>query len=476
MKIYVHEKFDHRKALPRKLWLYSEDAAYLLHLVYQHGLLRHGATARKDRTVNLKYDYLTKVIDDRHFCQIRKALEKTGWLKCDHEFEEGSKSFTYSLGPKATSGKFREVPLTKKRLIKKIEKWKAERDSDLTPVMKHIVGLLPQITLDESVVDVLVQDGGLWSRQALVEQFTFIRNDSWFSTRCDAGRLYTNVTSLRTDGRGALRVNGNRLHNVDVSDSQLLALVILIENAFHGRRLDYIKASPSTTINDSLLGVDPFTLVPHFPDSKPFIPKVELFPLITISSRKKKKARGGSRERGECLTTSIKWKKTTIQGTKSDEEVVMSLQDEEWQRFRQLVQEGKLKDYVSKRLRTSRNRTKEILMKWVFGRNNQEAKAAKRLEAVFPNLFHFLRHIKQEKKGNRWLAHLLTRIESKLMLDSAALRISQDRPDMFLTTIHDSIMVEPDNVDYVKSVLTDVYRQQDLDVHLKVEEEFKRKQ
>lgn len=474
MKIYVHEKFDHRKVLPRKLWPYREDAAYLLHLVYQHGLLRHGATARKDRTVNLKYDYLTKVTDDRHFCQIRDALEKRGWLLCDHESEEGSKAFSYSLGPKATRGHFREVPLTKKRLINKIEKWKAERDSDLTPVMKHIVGLLPEITLDESVVDVLVQEGGFGSRQALTEQFMFVRNGSWFSTRCDAGRLYTNVTSLRTDGRGALWVNGNCLHNVDVSDSQFHALVILIENAFHGRRLDYIKASPST--NDPLLGVDPFTIVPHFPDSKPFIPKVELFPLITISSRKKKKARGGSRERKECLTTCIKWKKTTTQGAKSDEEVVMSLQDDEWQLFRQLAQAGKLKNYVSKRLRTSRNRTKEILMKWVFGRTNQEAKAARRLEAVFPKLFHFLRHVKQEKKGNKWLAHLLTRIESKLMLDSAALRISQERPDMFMTTIHDSIMVEPDNVQYVKSVLTDVYRQQDLDVHLKVEEEFKRKQ
>ena len=153
----------------------------------------------------------------------------------------------------------------------------------------------------------------------------------------------------------------------------------------------------------------------------------------------------------------------------------MSLQDDEWLFFRQLVQEGKLKDYVGKKLRTSRSRTKEILMRWVFGRTNQEANAAKRMETVFPRLFHFLRYVKNEKKGNKWLAYLLTRIESKLMLDSAALRISQERPEMFMTTIHDSIMAEPCNVQYVEEVLLDVYRQQDLNVHLKVETKFKRK-
>jgi len=46
---------------------------------------------------------------------------------------------------------------------------------------------------------------------------------------------------------------------------------------------------------------------------------------------------------------------------------------------------------------------------------------------------------------------------------------------MFFTTIHDSIMVEPDNVEYVQQVLREVYAQQGLGVHLKVEREFKRK-
>jgi hypothetical protein len=105
-EVYVHETFDHRKVLPRSLWPYQEDAKYLLHLVYQHGLLHHGAVARKERVVNLKHDYLTKIIDGRHFSKIRTALEDAKWLRCDHEYVSGDKSFSYSLGPKATKGGF----------------------------------------------------------------------------------------------------------------------------------------------------------------------------------------------------------------------------------------------------------------------------------------------------------------------------------------------------------------------------------
>ena len=358
MKIYVHEKFDHRKHLPRELWDYREDAMYLMHLIYQHGHLRYASTSRKDRTVNLMYDYLTKVIDGRRFSAIRAALEEGKWIKCDHKSTVGSKSFTYVLGSKALKGSFPQVALQKEKLIKKISNWKKERERELTPTMKHIVKKTSQITLDENVAEEVVLEGGLRSRQTLTEQFTFIRNETWIKTPCDAGRLYTNITSLRSDGRNALRVNGSNLHNVDVSDSQFLALIILIENAFHGRRLDYIKSSfVSMADSDPLLGVNPFTLVPCYPNSPAFVPKVELFPLITKSTRKKGRKKR-EKEQHVCHTTSIKWSNTSIQGAKSDENSILDLRDSEYLLFKDLIQRGKLKDYVSKQLRTSRNSTK----------------------------------------------------------------------------------------------------------------------
>jgi len=469
-KIYVHETFDHRKVLPPRLWPYHEDAKYLLHLVYQHGLLHHGAVARKDRSANLKYDYLTKVIDGRHFRQIRQVLEDSDWLRCDHEYIGNQKSFSYSLGSKANKGQFRQVDLTKKKLIQKIEDWKAEREVALTDTTRHITSLLPQISLDEDDANALVQQGALGSRQALVEQFMFIRNGCWFATCCEAGRFYTNITSLRTDGRNALRVNNKRLYNIDVSDSQFLALVLLVENFLNGRPLDYIQYySESPVIDDALLAVDPFTVVPHFPENEACCPNAQECPVILHIKEK------GEGKRRECLTASMKCPKTPIRPTQTRENTLMSLRDPEWTLFRELVQTGELKDYVSTKLRKSRKGTKKVLMQWVFGQSHREAKVAKHMERVFPKLFQFIRQIKEGRKGNKLLAFLLTRIESKLIIDTAARRISQERPNMFFTTIHDSIMVEPDHVDYVKPLLTDVYRHQGLDVHLKVEAEFRRK-
>jgi hypothetical protein len=246
--------FDHRKILPPSLWPYQEDAKYFLHLVYQHGLLRYGAAARMDRSVNLKHDYLAEIINGRQLRNIRECLEKGGWLKCDHQYATGEKSFTYSLGPKAARGQFRLEPLSEPNFIEKIQNWQRRKESALSPTMQHIVSFLPKITLDEEQAALLVQQGSLGSRQALQEQFMFIRNGAWYCTRCDAGRLYTNITSLRRDGRGALRVNGNGLYNVDISNSQFLALILLVENVFNSRPLDYIKEEKTPKTNHWFLG------------------------------------------------------------------------------------------------------------------------------------------------------------------------------------------------------------------------------
>jgi hypothetical protein len=462
-QIYVHEDFDHRTVLPPFLWPYEEDAKYLQHLVYQHGLLRHGAAARKDRAVNLKHAYLAEIIEGRQVRHIRDCLEQRGWLKCDHQYAEGQKSFTYWLGPKAARGKFRLEPLSKPNFIEKIQNWQRRKEVALTPTMQHIVSLLPQISLDEEHAAVLLRQGSLGSRQALQEQFMFIRNGVWYWTRCDAGRLYTNITSLRTDGRGALRVNRSRLCNIDISNSQFLALILLVENWFYSRPLDYIKEQETFKANtDPLLAVDPFTIVPYFPETPPVLTRTQ-------------KGKGGEGERRGRLTICTECADFPKKTAKSAFETMVSLQDPEFLLFRELTESGELKAYVAKRLRKSVKVTKQVLWQWLFGQSKREAKAARRIEEVFPKLFQFVRTIKQGKGGNKWFSHLLTKIESKLVLDGAAARIASERPEMFFTTIHDSVMVEPGNVDYVQGVLREVYAQQGLGVHLKVEQEFKRK-
>jgi len=104
---------------------------------------------------------------------------------------------------------------------------------------------------------------------------------------------------------------------------------------------------------------------------------------------------------------------------------MLSLQDPEFLLFRKLAETGKLKKYVAKRLRKSVKTTKQVRWQWLFGQAQREAKAARRIEEVFPKLFQLVRAIKRGKNGNKLFSHLLTKIESRLVIDGVAARIAQ---------------------------------------------------
>lgn len=82
-----------------------------------------------------------------------------------------------------------------------------------------------------------------------------------------------------------------------------------------------------------------------------------------------------------------------------------------------------------------------------------QAKAEpKRLfKEIFPTVYDVFAHVKRNKSET--LAILLQTIESKLILDRIAKRISKERPNLPIFTIHDSIATTKGNEEYVKSVM-----------------------
>lgn len=51
------------------------------------------------------------------------------------------------------------------------------------------------------------------------------------------------------------------------------------------------------------------------------------------------------------------------------------------------------------------------------------------------------------------LAHILQRIEIMVMIQKVAVRISKDRPELPIFTIHDSIVTTVGNEEYVSTVI-----------------------
>ncbi|MBM3401068.1 MAG: hypothetical protein FJY21_01915 [Bacteroidetes bacterium] len=73
------------------------------------------------------------------------------------------------------------------------------------------------------------------------------------------------------------------------------------------------------------------------------------------------------------------------------------------------------------------------------------------LKLNFPEVYEVFRLIKV--KDHTLLARLSQRIESTIMIQYAAKRIAEEKPDLPIFTIHDSIATTVGNEDYVASVI-----------------------
>ena len=72
-----------------------------------------------------------------------------------------------------------------------------------------------------------------------------------------------------------------------------------------------------------------------------------------------------------------------------------------------------------------------------------------------------------KRKEKSLLARILQSIESDIIVNKASKRITRERPDLPIFTIHDSIATTLGNEDYVATIITEELKNlTDLDVQL----------
>ena len=77
---------------------------------------------------------------------------------------------------------------------------------------------------------------------------------------------------------------------------------------------------------------------------------------------------------------------------------------------------------------------------------------------------------KRKKEDYRKLAINLQRAEADLMINKVCKRISIERPEIFITTIHDSILTTEENKSYICNVILNEFeRNFNLKPSLKIE-------
>jgi len=89
------------------------------------------------------------------------------------------------------------------------------------------------------------------------------------------------------------------------------------------------------------------------------------------------------------------------------------------------------------------------------------------LDQRFPTVMRAMRRIKQEDYCR--LAHFAQRIESAFMFGRVVSRIMELRPELFISTIHDSILTTAKDAAFVQQVMLDEFARLGLSPQVKVE-------
>jgi hypothetical protein len=135
----------------------------------------------------------------------------------------------------------------------------------------------------------------------------------------------------------------------------------------------------------------------------------------------------------------------------------------EYAKYKKLTEDGIFYEYLMEAfgIDNSNDKARKDFKLLFFGRvffdvNRKKLKKEEELfKNLFPTIFRIIREVKQEDYTQ--LAISLQKVESKAVITECVRRIRIEEPDMFVSTIHDSIVGELHNLDYFREVLEDVF-------------------
>ncbi|KAA9349241.1 hypothetical protein [Larkinella humicola] len=137
-------------------------------------------------------------------------------------------------------------------------------------------------------------------------------------------------------------------------------------------------------------------------------------------------------------------------------------EDNDWKLLIEKVKQGTFYEYLLQEAVKATGKTKltrELMKKTVntvfFSENETTSRVMQKRKEIFrglfPNVMRLFELIKSHQ--HRTLALLLQNIESEIFLNRIARRIAQERPDLPIFTIHDSIITTVGNDTYVEVIM-----------------------
>lgn len=346
---------------------------------------------------------------------IKEVAIQRGFIECDESYQPGQKSKGYRLTDKYRSMEWHHVAVTDHRLVGAVNKWRNERLSKIRwDVHQYLFDWLQHVEIDfASAIESLPRDKTFSQHQVAIKQ---ISQKEFRLSYDDYGRVHTNLTNLLSPLRRFLSYKGRPLVNVDICNSQPLFLGTL-----------FIPRESNKEVN----------------------------PLITMKRDKNNKYNSLSTPLPLCSG-----KEQDLNSAEVNEDVA---------KYLDLVQSGEFYEHVisSSGLDINRDDVKDKVFGVMYGRNRHPDEIYGVFEQEFPTITEFMRQVK--KSGHAKLAHMMQREESEFIMKGVCQRLMKEHPELFISTIHDSILTTKGNEDIVVGIMVEEFERLGIQPRLKIE-------
>ena len=430
-------------------------------LRYVIGLTTELAAFREDAVTDdgfVKINYATLKKRVREPGKYLRYLVRNGIFECDNRYIIGTKSRGYRFTEKYDT-MIKIEPITSPTLLKSLTK-KSDYERAMEKKYPELRRWFNGLEIDyEAARDYLFKEfrsgkflkknkkGNLTNplrilNSQLLNVDKIQARDFHFLVDETAGRLHTNLTGIKSELRNFITWKGQRLVSVDIANSQ----------PFLGARLLQKSFWVSKDEDENFLGANFFP----YPLIQSNINIADCYNKTSSSSINQSIINRLLPPSIVTTITSYIMKHVLEEGTKEGTE------GQGFEGYIEAVKNGVFYKTLKAEIEaktgveiTDKQELKRMVFIVLFTDNRffgqREAEPKRIFKSIYPEVYEVFAAIK--KKGANALPILLQKIESMLILDRVAKRISIERPDMPIFTIHDSIACPQGQERYVAGVI-----------------------
>ncbi|AUD00877.1 hypothetical protein [Spirosoma pollinicola] len=390
-----------------------------------------------------------------------RYLLNTGILECDNYYLPKVKSKGYRL-TSVYRTKLKEERITAPKLLSRIKQITKQRNANAFELYPNLTGWFEGLEINATaavqyleglyIQDVESDRGSTEmaniryaARNSMVSR---ISNKNFLYAVDNCGhRFHTCLTNLKSELRSYLSYKGHPLVSIDISNSQPYLAGSLLNHHF------YEPVADDCRINLFNL---PSNLI------KEINPLIRIIKQFNLSSSFTSLCSGGGPFPMLVKSTD----------DKQIPDILLYLDLVQSGKFYEYMQELTKRSQSQDKSKLSRKEIKEMCMTVFFANPNDQNKYFKlqrdSFSSLFPTVYNIFNIIKSRQYNT--LAILLQSIESELVLNKICTRITNERPDLPIFTIHDSICTTIGNEGYIEAIMNEeLYNAVGMKPHFKKE-------